>query len=42
MLKSKQISLKHFYDSLNIIVILAPGRKFVFAKCAQFLLTFTE
>ena len=50
MLKSKQIflkccmiiQLKHFYDSLNIIVTLAPGREFFFAKCEQFLLTFTE
>ena len=50
MLKAKQMFLKcsddnmnkHFHDSLNIVVILARGRKFVSAKCAQFHLTFTE
>ena len=33
---------KYFHYSLNIVVILAPGREFFFAKCAQFPLTFTE
>ena len=36
------IQLIYFYDSLNIVVILAPGREFFSAKCAQFPLTFTE
>ena len=34
--------LKYFHDSLNIVVILAPGREFLSDKCAQFSLTFTE
>ena len=34
--------LKHFHDSLNIVVMLAPGRELPSAKCAQFSLTFTE
>ena len=34
--------LKYFYDTLNIVVILAPGREFCSTKCAQFPLTFTE
>ena len=33
---------KHFHDSLNIVVILAPGCEFLSAKCAQFSVTFTE
>ena len=36
------IRLKYFHDSLNIVVILAPGREFFSPKSAQFLLTFTE
>ena len=36
------IRLKYFHDSLNIVVILDPGPEFFSAKCAQFLLTFTE
>ena len=30
------IPLKYFHDSLNIVVILAPGRGFFPAKCAKF------
>ena len=30
------IRLKYFHDNLNIVVILAPGREFFTAKCAQF------
>ena len=33
--------LEHFHDSLNIVVILAPGHEFFFAKCVQFPLKFT-
>ena len=36
------MQLKHFHDSLNIVVILARGREVVSAKCVQFLLRFTE
>ena len=36
------IPLKHFHDSLNIVGILAPGREYFFATCAQFPLTFTK
>ena len=36
------IKIKHFHDSLNIIVILARDRDVVSAKCAQFPLTFME
>ena len=36
------IELKYIHDSLNIVVILAPDRELLFAKCAQFPLTFTE
>ena len=36
------IRLKYFLDSLNIVLILALGREFFWAKCVQFLLTFTE
>ena len=49
MLKGKKDVLKCFYDNtikifsyLNIVVILAPGREFFSAKCAQLSLTFTE
>ena len=35
------ITLKYFHDSLNIVVVLAPGREFLSAKRAQFPLTFT-
>ena len=45
-LKVKQMFLKCFYDntidSLNIVVILAPGHEFFSTKCAQFPLTFLE
>ena len=34
--------LKYFYDTLNTVVILAPGRELFSAKCTQFPLTFTE
>ena len=34
--------LKNFDDSLNFVVIVAPGREFFSAKYAQFLLTFTK
>ena len=34
------MQFKHFHDSLNIVVILAPDRKFFFVKCAQLPLTF--
>ena len=34
--------LKFFYDNLNIVVILAPGRESFSTKCAQFPLTSTE
>ena len=36
------IRLKHFHESLNIVVFLAPGRQVVSAKCNEFPLTFTE
>ena len=36
------IRLKYFLDSLNIVLILAPGPEFFWAKCVQFLVTFTE
>ena len=50
MLKAKHVFLKCFYDitikiffdSLNIVVILAPGREFFSSKCSQFPFTFTE
>ena len=50
LLKSKKmfkkkfmiLRLKYFHDSLNIAVILAPGRAFFSAKFVQFPLTFTE
>ena len=34
--------LKYFYDTLNTVVILAPSRELLSAKCDQFPLTFTE
>ena len=34
--------VKYFHDSLNIALILAPGREFCCAKFVQFPLTFTE
>ena len=30
------IPFKHFHYTLNIVDILAPGREFISAKCAQF------
>ena len=36
------IQFKHFYDSLNIVVILGPGCEFSAAKGTIFSLTFTE
>ena len=36
------IRLKYFNVSLNIILILGPGREFLCVKCDQFALTFTE
>ena len=51
ILKAKQMFLKCFFDneikifhdSLNFLVILAPGCEFFFChKCVQFPLTFTE
>ena len=50
MLKAKQMFLKSFYekilkyfhDSLNVVVILAPGPEFFCHKCALFPLSFTE
>ena len=36
------IRFKHFYGSLNIAVILAPGCEFFTAKCNQFLGTFMK
>ena len=36
------IRFKHFHDSLNTAVILAPGCKFFSAEFAQFPLAFTE
>ena len=36
------IRFKNFYDSLNIALMLAPGRELFYAKCVQFPLTFTE
>ena len=36
------IRFKHFHDSLNIALILAPGREFFCAKYVQFPLTFME
>ena len=32
--------LKYFHDSLNIVVILAPGRKSFSANYAKFLIAF--
>ena len=33
---------KHFHDSLNIVLILAPGCKLLSAKCVEFPLPFTD
>ena len=35
-------ALKHFHNSLNIVVILARISEVVSSKCAQFPLKFTE
>ena len=40
--KVKQMFLKCFYDNLNIVVILTPGREFFSFKCAQLPLTLRE
>ena len=37
-----RIQLKYFHDSLNIVVILAPGCEFFSTKCAHFPLIFME
>ena len=37
-----QIQLKYFHDSLNIVVILAPGCESFSTKCVQLPLKFTE
>ena len=34
--------IKYFYDSLNIVVILAPDHEFFYVKCVEFPLTSTE
>ena len=36
------IQIKHFYDNLNIAVILTAGHEFFSAKYDQFSSTFTE
>ena len=36
------IKLKHFYGSLNIVVISAPGHEGFSTKCAQCSFIFTE
>ena len=36
------IRLKHFYDSLNTVMAVAPGCKFFSSKFVQFPLLFTE
>ena len=36
------IRLKYFHVSLITVLILAPGREFFSAKCAQFPYTFME
>ena len=41
-LKCFYITIKYFNNSINIVVILAPGHEFLSAKCVQFPLTFTE
>ena len=33
---------KYFHDSVNIVLILAPGCEFFSAKCVLFPLTFAE
>ena len=51
MFRAKQVFLKcffydntmeYYHDSQNIVVILAPGRAFFSAACAQFPSTFME
>ena len=50
MLKANQMFLKcfydnmikHFHDSLNFVLILAPSYEFFFPKSVQFSLKFTE
>ena len=43
MFKANQMFLKCFYDdTIKIVLMLATGREFFRAKCAQFPLTFTE
>ena len=36
------VLMKHFHDSLNIAVILAPACEFFSTKCAQFSEIFAE
>ena len=36
------MQFKHFHDSQNFVLILAPGCEFFAAKWVQFRLTFTE
>ena len=36
------VRFKHFFDSLNIVLILVPGCEFFSAKCVPFPLTFTD
>ena len=36
------IQLKYFHHSLNIVLVLVPGREIFSAKCVQFYLTFTK
>ena len=35
-------AIKHFHDSLNVALMLAPSSNFFCDKCVQFPLTFTE
>ena len=50
MLKTKHVfqkcfyynTVKNFHDSLNIVLILAPGREFFSAKCVKFPLKIME
>ena len=37
-----KIRFKHFHDSINIVLTLAPGFEFFSAKSIQFPLTFAE
>ena len=36
------IQFKYLHESLNIVVVLAPGCEYFSAKCAQFFLAFME